>query len=244
MPSAPPVRDVIFPGAVPGCYAQPQAGQPVLGSVVVLMEAFGLTPHIHGVCVRLAQAGYAAAAPDFYRGTIYTYDDIPGIMERLRTLDDDALMRETGAALDFLQAQPLIDPDRVAVLGYCMGGRLAFLAGSRHAARLQAVAAFYGGGIAPEGQDRFGRRPPILDAENIRAPLLLVYGADDAGIPAAEHARVVTKLSELKKRYVLSVYPGAVHGFCCEDRAAYSPQAAAEAFVELTRFLARTLSPR
>jgi carboxymethylenebutenolidase len=214
-----------------------------LGAVVVLMEAYGLTPHIRGVCARLAQAGYVSVAPDFHRGRIYSYDDRPAILKLLGSLDDEVLMRDVDAALDFLAAQAGVEAGRIAVLGYCLGGRLAFIAGSRHADRLRAIVSFYGGGIAPEGEDRFGRRVPILDAEKISAPILLVYGADDAGIPAAEHARVVAKLSELKKRYALSVYPGAAHGFCCEDRAAYAPQAAAQAFVELTDFLARSLSP-
>ncbi|MGH8505231.1 MAG: dienelactone hydrolase family protein [Stenotrophobium sp.] len=241
MSGLPQVQNVLLPGAVPACHARPDAGQPVRGAVVVLMEAYGLTPHIRGICARLAQAGYVSVAPDFHRGKIYSYDDRPAILKLLGGLDDEALMRDVDAALDFIRAQDGVTADRIAVLGYCMGGRLAFIAGSRHAERLRAVVSFYGGGIAPEGEDRFGRRVPLLDAGKICAPLLLVYGADDAGIAAAEHARVAAKLSELKKRYALSVYPGAAHGFCCEDRAAYAPRAAAQSFAEMTDFLARSM---
>jgi carboxymethylenebutenolidase len=132
--------------------------------------------------------------------------------------------------------------DARGIMGFCMGGRLAFLAGCHLGSRLQAVVSFYGGGIAPEGPDRFGRTPPIVSAGTLQAPVFLGYGADDGGIPPSEHARIVSALSAAKKRYTLAVYPGAGHAFLCEERANHAPVAAEIAWDESLGFLALRFS--
>jgi carboxymethylenebutenolidase len=228
-------------GELQGYYAQ--AAAPRAPAVVVLMEAFGLTTHIRRVCDRLAAAGFHALAPDIYRGQQFSYESLDQAIAKLRSLDDAQVMDEVGASLDWLAQQPEVDGARLAVQGYCMGGRLAFVAGCRHAGRLRATVAYYGSGICPEGEkDRLGRTPPIAESAALAAPLLLVYGGADPGIPPAEHARLAQRLGELGKRYVLSVYPGAGHGFCCEDRAAYAPAAAEAAHAETVEFLRRAMA--
>jgi carboxymethylenebutenolidase len=224
-------------GELQGYYAPAASGHGgQQAGVVVLMEAFGLTPHIEGVCRRLAAAGFAALAPDLYHGERYSAANMDQVIARLRSLSDEAVMDEVGASLDWLQQQA--GATRLAVQGLCMGGRLAFLAGCRHAARLGAVVSFYGGAIFPEGdKDRLGRTPPVHEAAALAAPLLLIYGGADPGIPPAEHARLAQRLGELDKRYQLSLYPGAAHGFCCEDREAYAPRAAEAAHAEAIGFL-------
>ncbi|HEU0196719.1 MAG TPA: dienelactone hydrolase family protein [Nevskiaceae bacterium] len=232
----PGVNDIHFPGDVPGCIARAPGAGPHPG-VVVLMEAFGLTPHIRNVCARLASLGYTAAAPDLYRGQRFDYADLDGVFAKLRTVDDARAVADVSAALDYLTDTE--GAPRCGVSGFCMGGRLAFLAGCRLATRLQAVACFYGGAIAPGVErDRFGRTPPIGETETLQAPLLLVYGGQDPSIAPDEHARVAQRLSTAHKRYTLSVYPGAGHGFCCEDRPSYAATATTSAFKELDGFFA------
>ena len=93
----------------------------------------------------------------------------------LNEVDDDVAMREVGAALDMLVAQGARD-GRLAVIGFCMGGRLAFLANAVHGSRLAASVSFYGGGIAPAVAR--GKRKPLLDRiDDLSAPQLLIYGA-------------------------------------------------------------------
>ncbi|HZR36501.1 MAG TPA: dienelactone hydrolase family protein [Nevskia sp.] len=226
--------------ALSGYYAQ--ASAPRAPGVVVLMEAYGLTMHIRRVCDRLAAAGFHALAPDLYHGQQFSYASMDQAIAMLRSLDDARLMDEIGASLDWLGRQPEVDRARLAAQGYCMGGRLAFLAGCRHPGKLRAVVSHYGSAIHPEGdKDRLGRTPPIAEAAALAAPLLLIYGGADTSIPPAEHARLAQRLGELQKRYVLSVYPGAAHGFCCEDRAAYAPEAAEAAHAEAVDFLRRVL---
>ncbi|HEV2212334.1 MAG TPA: dienelactone hydrolase family protein [Gammaproteobacteria bacterium] len=227
---------------LPGYLARP-ARSGSFPAIVVLMEAYGITGHIRGVCERFAKLGLVAVAPDILHGEVYSYTDVDKVMARIPTVKDDLVMEEIGATLDWLESQDNVRKGNTAVIGFCMGGRLALLAGCRHSDRLKAVVSFYGGGIAPEGDtDRFGRTPPIGEVAKLNAPLFLGYGAEDAGIPPAEHARIVQALSAGKKRYCLAVYPNAGHAFLCEERQNYAPQAADRAWYECTDFLAAQLS--
>lgn len=207
--------------------------------LVVMMEAFGITGHIRGVCQRLAEAGFVAVAPDILHGEIIPYADTARAMARIPTLKDEQVLSEIGASLDWLTAQPRVRHDALGVIGFCLGGRYAFLANCHFSTRLQAAVSFYGGSIAPEapGLDRYGRTPPIGDAEKMQAPLFLGYGAEDSGIPAAEHARIAAALSTARKRYSLNVYPGAGHAFLCEERANYAPAAAEQGWHDALDFL-------
>ncbi len=231
-------NNVQIAAGLEGYAALPKGNGPFPG-VLVFMEAYGVTGHIHGVCDRLAEAGIAALAPDFFHGELIPYTDMQGAMAKIGTLKDGQLLEESLASLDWLAAQKAVRGDALGVMGFCMGGRLAYLCNCRFPQRLKASVAFYGGAIAPEapGPDRFGRTPPIGETEKMQAPLFLGYGADDQGITAAEHARVVTALSAAKKRYVLNVYPGAGHAFLCEERANYAPAAAALAWRDAVDFL-------
>ena len=211
---------------VSGYLAKP-SGVPGIG-VVVIMEAFGLNAFVKSVCERFARAGYMALAPDVYHGDTFDYADRERAIARLNEVDDDVAMREVGAALDVLVAQGARD-GRLAVIGFCMGGRLAFLANAVHGARLAASVSFYGGGIAPAVPR--GKRKPLLDRiDDLSAPQLLIYGAQDASIASDEHARVAKALSDANKRYTLAVLPDAPHAFATSDRDSYHPAAAEAAW--------------
>jgi carboxymethylenebutenolidase len=211
---------------VSGYLAKP-SGVPGIG-VVVMMEAFGLNAFVKGVCERFARAGYMALAPDVYHGETYAYTDRERAIARLNDLDDDVTMREVGAALDMLVAQGARD-GRLAIIGFCMGGRLAFLANAVHGQRLAASVSFYGGGIAPAVPR--GKRKPLLDRiADLSAPQLLIYGARDASIASDEHARIAKALSDANKRYTLAVLPDAPHAFATFDRESYHAPAAEAAW--------------
>ncbi|HEV7164581.1 MAG TPA: dienelactone hydrolase family protein [Gammaproteobacteria bacterium] len=227
----------ITPG-LEGYAAFPKGAGPFPG-VLVFMEAYGVTGHVRGVCDRLAQAGFVGLAPDFFHGELIAYDDMQAAMAKIATLKDEVLLQEVGAGLDWLLAQDRVRDDALGVIGFCMGGRLAYLSNCRFSTRLKAAVSFYGAAIAPEavGPDRFGRIPPLGETAKMQAPLFLGYGAEDGGIPPAEHARVVAALSGAKKRYALNVYPGAGHAFLCEERANYAPTAAALAWRDAVDFL-------
>lgn len=224
-----------------GYYARPK-GEGTYPAVIVFMEGFGLNDFIKfDVCERLAQAGFAALAPDFYHGDVYKYTDFQGGIAKLKTLNDDTIMAETGMGLAFLANRKEVDFSRLGAIGFCMGGRLAFLANSVHADQLKGTVCFYGGGIAPQ-QDPFGR-PPLLDrVEAMQAPLLLIYGALDNSITPDEHERIAKSLSAAKKRYTLSIFPTVGHGFASVRREGSEGAAAKEAWQITMNFFLQNLA--
>ena len=211
-----------------GYYARPEGTGPH-PAVLVFIEAFGVNGHFQELAGRLAGQGYCTLVPDIYHGKTYSYDDAQNAIGHLKTLRDDAVMAEAAASLDCLDGRAEVAQGRTAALGYCMGGRLAFLANAAHARRLKAAVAFYGGGIAPE-KDAAGR-PPLLDRiPAMQAPLLLLYGAKDGSILPEEHGRIAAALSAANKAYTLAVFPDAGHGFFCDQRKSYHADAAARAW--------------
>jgi carboxymethylenebutenolidase len=203
--------------------------------VVVLIEAFGLVPHIEQVAERIAAEGYVALAPDLYYRLLpapnkFGYDSLDGAIGAMQKLGDDAFISDMGAALDFLERRPECS-GRIGVTGFCMGGRLAFLSACRLPQRIACAAPFYGGGIAGH-----------LDAaERISCPLYLFFGEKDAYIPLDQVERIDGTLRRQHKTYQLKVYPGADHGFFCDERPSYHPEAAADSWAQLKQFFAAHL---
>ena len=228
--TAVPTRNVSVAPGVGGFLAHPR-GKTADG-IVVVMEAYGLNEFIRETCRDLARAGYVACAPDVYHGDVIPYADRDGAMAKLRTLDDATVMREVGGALDVLEAE---GARRNAIIGFCMGGRAAFLANAVHGERLRASVSFYGGGIAPAEPKG---RPPLLDrVPLLRVPQLLVYGAKDAAIGPDEHARVAQALTAADKRWTMAVFPDAPHAFATFDRESYRETQARAAWRTTHAFL-------
>ena len=223
-----------------GYYAVP-AGDGPFPAVLVYQEAFGVNDYLRSEVRRLAAHGYAALAPDLFRGDVYGYDEaaMPAVYARLRSLTDDGLLADVHAATAFLDAQPNLRHDAYGAIGFCMGGRLAVLSAIALGDKIAAAASFYGGGIAPEQPRLFAPLRERLG--DVRAALLLVYGGDDEGIGPSEHGRIAETLSAHKKRYTLSVHPGAPHGFASRDRVSYRPAQAEAAWAEALALFDSTL---
>lgn len=223
-------------GAMPAHLAEP-AGAGPFPAVVVIMEAFGLLPHIERVADRLAGEGYVALAPDFYYRELpdnkVGYDRLADAIALMQKVDDGRFTRDMSSALDFLAARSNVDGSKIAVTGFCMGGRLSFLTACALPDRVAAAAPFYGGGIVNH----------LKQADAIACPLLLLFGEKDPFIPLEQVAQIETRLGELGKRFELKVYPGADHGFFCEERSSYHEEAASDAWERLRSFLAQQLGP-
>jgi carboxymethylenebutenolidase len=226
-------------GGLQGYYARPEGAGPAPG-IVVFIEAFGLNDHFKRLAGRLADAGYAAIVPDLYHGDVYSYGDLNGAIGKLKTLNDDQVMEETGRALDFLSNRQEIQKSGFGCVGFCMGGRFAFLANAAQAVRMKAAVSFYGGGIGPE-KDMVGRKPLLDRAGEMRAPILLFYGTEDQSIAPDEHGRVTQALSTAHKEYEMIVFAGAGHGFFCEDRQSFDERSAEESWRMMLDFYERTL---
>ena len=225
-----PTRTVSVAPGVGGFLAHPR-GKTTDG-IVVVMEAYGLNEFIRETCREFARLGYVACAPDVYHGDVFPYADRDGAMAKLRTLDDATVMAEVGGALDVLESE---GARRNAIIGFCMGGRAAFLANAVHGERLRASVSFYGGGIAPA--EPKGRPALLSRVPELRAPQLLAYGAKDTAILPDEHARLAAALTAANKRYTMAVFPDAPHAFATFDRESYREAQARAAFRTTYAFL-------
>jgi carboxymethylenebutenolidase len=222
-------------GRMPVWLAAP-SGRTPRAAVVVLMEAFGLVPGFRRELERIAGMGYLALAPDLYHrqapDNVAGYDELPKAITLMRKLSDAEALADVRATLTYAREQ-LGAGAPIAVTGFCMGGRLAFLAACELPGELQACAPFYGGGIGA-----------LLDrADRIRCPLQLFFGERDFFIPLEEVRRIEERLRALGLDHAALVYAGAVHGFCAEERReSYHAEAAADAWAKLEAFLARHLA--
>jgi carboxymethylenebutenolidase len=219
-------------GDMPALLARPDApGKHP--AVVVVMEAFGLNDHIKDVARRIAAEGYVALAPDvYYRqpNNVVGYDQLPDAIRLMTSLRDDKIAADMAAAVTHMQSQEFVRGERIGVTGFCMGGRISFLSACKNA-DIKAAAPFYGGGIGG-----------LLDqAPKITCPLLLFFGDQDPFIPNEEVENVKSTLAKLKKSAEVVVYPGATHGFFCNERDSYRADAAQDAWERLKTFFAKHL---
>jgi carboxymethylenebutenolidase len=118
-------------------------------AVLLLMEAFGLTPYIGDVAIEIAKEGYVVLTPDLYYRELpnnkFGYDEVEKAMEMMYRLDFGKPMEEDlQAALAYLKSRPDLNPDRVGVTGFCLGGGLSFFTACKLSGEIAAAASFYG----------------------------------------------------------------------------------------------------
>lgn len=201
-----------------------------LPALVVAMEAFGVNDHIQDVCRRFAREGYAVIAPDFYHRTgpmlTFAYDD-PGRRKPFSQLTNAGIEADLAAALAHLEALDRVDAGRVGIVGFCVGGFMAFLAACR--TRVATAVCFYGGGLVNR-RDGLALEPLLSEADNIKVPVLCLFGGKDASIPPDEVEAVRKRLQMQPREHEVHVYPEAGHGFFCDRRESYDEDAAADAW--------------
>jgi carboxymethylenebutenolidase len=229
-------------GALPAFLARPTAPGKHPGLVVV-QEAFGLNGHIKDVTARLAGEGYAALAPDLYyreANAVVGYDNLPEAIRLMMGLWDDKIVKDMSGAIAYLQQQPFVRADRIGVTGFCMGGRITFLTACTNPA-VKAAVPFYGGGIGNVQPSERTPKAPLDYADKLSAPMLLFFGENDPFIPLDEVEKIKRRLADLKKNAETIVYPGAPHGFFCNERDSYRPDAAKDAWERLLKFFEKHL---
>jgi carboxymethylenebutenolidase len=206
-------------------YVAKPVGEPVAGLVVV-QEIFGVNRHIRSVADEYARDGFLAVAPALFdrieRNVELAYEgqDAQKARELMQRLDMTQMLADVSAALELARKET---GKKVGVIGYCLGGLLAWLS----ATRLQPAASvgYYAGGIGKYA------------AETPKAPVQLHFGKLDTHIPA-EQVDLVHKAHPEVEIYW---YEGAGHGFNCDMRSAYNPEAAALARGRALAFLKRQL---
>ncbi len=208
-----------------GAYEAAPKGKPK-GGIVVVQEIFGVNSHIRSVCDRYAANGYLAVAPAIFDRVErnvqvgYTPDDIARGRELRGKSDTDAAIRDIAAA-----AGEASKAGKVGIVGYCWGGQLVYVAACRLGDKLTAGSGYYG-----------GNTKAFLD-EKPAVPLMLHFGTADASIPKEE----VELIGKTYPKIKIHTYEGADHGFNCDQRKQYNPQAAKLAEERTLAFFAKAL---
>jgi carboxymethylenebutenolidase len=220
----------IAPGLA-GYLALPPAGRGP--GLLLFQEIFGVNRHIQAVAEQYALDGFVVLAPDlFWRQAPrvelgYAGDDWKRAFALMQGYAPAEAVADIAASAAALRARPEVGGGKVGAVGYCMGGRMAYLAAAT--AGIDAAAPFYGGGIHLQ-LDR---------AAGITCPMQFHYAGHDDHIPpeAVESVRQAFA----GKAAEVHVYPGSMHGFNCWERASYHAPSAALAHGRTLQFLATRL---
>ncbi|WP_394778706.1 dienelactone hydrolase family protein [Undibacterium sp.] len=218
-------------GNFEGYLARPKGGTGP--AVIIIQEIFGVNSHIRSVADQYAADGYVALAPDiFWRAQLraeltYAGDDYQTALELMKKTDPQLAVADISAAAKVLRALPEVT-GKIAAIGYCFGGRLAYLSAAQGSIDLGV--AYYGGGIQAH-----------LDlTTSIKVPMLFHYAGLDTHIP-------VTVADDLRERFAgrddveVFTYPNADHGFNCSDRGSYNQHASALAHGRTLTFMGEQL---
>lgn len=215
--------------------AKPQ-GKGIYPGIVVLQEIFGVNAHIQEVTKRIAKSGYVVIAPALFQrqapgfATGYTPEDIElGRNYAWGQTKASELLSDIQSAIDYLKTLPEVKKETCGCIGFCFGGHVAYLAASL--ADIKATASFYGARITTNTPG--GGSPTINVTSEIKGMLYAFFGMEDSSIPQEQVDQIEAELEKYKVPHRVFRYPGANHGFFCDHRASYNPQAAADAWEQV-----------
>jgi len=216
-------------GEMPAYRAMPASGGP-FATVLVVQEIFGVHEHIKDICRRLAKAGYYAIAPELYarQGDPSTYTDIPKLVaDIVSKVPDYEVLGDLDATVIHARGTSKADTKRLAITGFCWGGRPVWLYAA-HNPGLKAAASWYG----PIDRPRTDLQPkyPIDLAAELKCPVLGLYGGQDKGIPVESVDRMAAACKDAGKTCEFKIYPDAQHGFNADYRPSYNADAAKDAW--------------
>lgn len=196
--------------------------------VIVIQEWWGLNDNIRGTADRFAREGFVALAPDLYYGeTAYEPDDARKLAMGLEYPD---ALQVIQVAINTLLADDAVAPKKVGIVGFCMGGGLAWH-GAASLSGLGAAVPCYGGG--PEMS--------LEDAARINVPVLAIYGELDRGVSPEVAERRAKLMEAAGVEHETVIYPEAQHAFMNDQRPAYHPEAAEDAWQRIISLFRDTL---
>ena len=223
---------------IDGYLAMPQQ-EGTFPGVVVVQEIFGVNDHIRDVTRRFAHQGYVAIAPAIYQRqapgfeTGYTPESIKIGREYKNQTKASELLSDIQATIDYLYALPQVKKTGVGTIGFCFGGHVVYLAATLKA--VKATASFYGAGIANwmPGEEE---KATVERTPDIQGTLYAFFGMEDKSIPAEQIDTIETALKQHNIPHRIFKYPGADHGFFCDQRGSYQADAAADAWQKVLDF--------
>ena len=219
------VKIPVAGGHIPGYRAVPKkpGKYPV---VLVVQEIFGVHEHIKDMCRRYAKMGYYAIAPEMFarQGDVSKMTDIGAILSQVVSKVPDAqVCADLDAAVAFAKASGHADARRVGLVGYCWGGRTAWLY-AHHNPQLKAAVAYYG--LLNGMKSDIKPADPVDFAADIKVPVLGLYAGTDAFIPAAVVDQMRAGLAKSGSGSEIVVFPNVSHGFNADYRPTYDKGAA------------------
>lgn len=220
--------ELIVNGRATRGYLAPPAGDGPWPGVVVIQEWWGLNDNIRDMTDRFAREGFVALAPDLYYGeTAHEPDDARKLAMALEYPD---ALQVIQSAVNHLIADERVSPKQIGVVGFCMGGGLAW----HGAAQLEGIGASvpcYGGGpdMTPE------------EAAAIQVPVLSIYGELDKGVSPEVARRRQALMDAAGVHNETIIYPDAQHAFMNDQRPVYNPEAAEDAWRQITTFFRQHL---
>jgi carboxymethylenebutenolidase len=202
---------------------------------LVVQEIFGVHEHIKDVCRRFAKAGYLAIAPElfFRQGDVSKLKDVNEILEKVVSKVPDAqVLKDLDTAVAWAEENKG-DVKRLAITGFCYGGRIVWLYAA-HNPDLKAGVAWYGR-LMGAPNERQPKHPTDIAAE-LKAPVLGLYGGKDQGIPVSDVEDMRSDLKAAGKNSEIVIYPDAPHGFHADYRQSYRKEAAEDGWKRLLQW--------
>jgi carboxymethylenebutenolidase len=226
------VKIPVADGSIPAYRAMPDKGGP-FPTVLVVQEVFGVHEHIKDLVRRFAKLGYFAIAPELYarQGDPSKYTDIPTLIsEIVSKVPDSQVMSDLDATEVYAKGTGKADTNKLAITGFCWGGRIVWLY-SAHNPALKAATAWYG--VIDRPRTELQPKYPIDLAADLKAPVLGLYGAADTGIPVESVERMRAACKAANKTCELVIYPDTPHGFNADYRPSYRPEAAKDGWAKM-----------
>ncbi len=221
-------------GDIPGYRAHPNGKGP-FPTVLVVQEIFGVHEHIKDVCRRFAKAGYFAVAPEMYarQGDVSKLTSIDDIRPIVAKVPDAQVMSDLDATVAWAKGTGVANTDKLAITGFCWGGRITWLYAA-HNPNLDAGVAWYGRLVGAPTQ--LQPQNPIDLVKDLKAPVLGLYASTDAGIPQESVDQMKAALKSAGKAGDIIVYPDSQHGFHADYRPTYKAEAAKDGWTKLLAY--------
>jgi carboxymethylenebutenolidase len=192
---------------------------------------------IRTIADRLAEAGYAAVAPDLFHRFTEEMVRSSG-KSRRELLSDPQTIADINATVDWLRNHSAIDGERLGITGFCMGGREAWL-GAATNPHIKAAVPYYGGNIqVPWGE---ATQSPFQLARNIKCPVLFHFGEIDVNPSQDDMRKYDAELTRRRISHQFYTYPNTDHGFMDFTAARYQKESAEASWPRTLEFLAQHL---
>jgi len=212
--------------------------------IVLFPEIFGINDFILETAHNLARLGYIVATPNLYhRNDVDTvgHDDVRRALKLALTITPESSAIDTDAALAMLTSDPDVAADRIATMGYCVGGMLSYASAAQRPDRVQACLIFYASGLTGPSPHPAWPDDLLLELGSASASVRMFYGAQDDHISTDYVKAVDEQMGQLGVDVITTLFDDAGHGFCNSHLATFNANGARDAWLMAMEFLTGTI---